>query len=37
MQIVNLELEGLVCSEAALLPEIVLREAYSVASCNSKE
>jgi len=37
MQMVDLELKELVCSEAALLPEIVPREAYPVASCNSKE
>jgi hypothetical protein len=34
---VNLKLKELVCSEAVLLPEIVLREAYYAASCHSKE
>jgi hypothetical protein len=37
MQMVYLGLKALVPSEAALLPEVVLRESYSVPSCNSKE
>jgi hypothetical protein len=37
MQMADLELKELVCSEAALLPEIVAREAYSAAFCHSKE
>jgi hypothetical protein len=37
MQMVDLELKELVHSEAALLPEIVRREAHSAASCNSEE
>jgi len=32
-----MQLKELVCSEVSLLPEIVPREAYSAASCNSKE
>jgi hypothetical protein len=32
-----MQLKELVCSEAALLPGIVPREAYFVASCNSEE
>jgi hypothetical protein len=36
MQMVNSELKELVCSEAALLPEIFPREAYSAASCHSE-
>jgi len=37
MLMVDSELKELVCSEAALLPEIVAREAYSAAFCHSKE
>ena len=37
MQMVDLELKELVRSEAALLPEILRREAHSAASCHSKE
>jgi hypothetical protein len=37
IQMVDLELKELLRSEAALLPEIVPREAYSAASCYSKE
>jgi hypothetical protein len=37
MQMVYLGLKALVSSEAALLPEVVLRVSYSVPSWNSKE
>jgi hypothetical protein len=37
MLMVDSELKELVCSEAALLPEIVPREAYSAVSCHSNE
>jgi hypothetical protein len=32
-----MQLKERVCSEAALQPKIVPREAYSAASCNSEE
>jgi predicted Rossmann fold nucleotide-binding protein DprA/Smf involved in DNA uptake len=37
MQMVHLGLKALVRSEATLVPEVVLRETYSLPSCCSKE